>query len=109
MRQRPPGPAVAIAIEDGVEDPAEAVLAGSAQGLRLGKEGFKDGPPGVGQVLRIGLRFDTASYVRITSLEQIVRPHEIASGGQDRAHGSASEHETIHLDHFASSAERARV
>jgi hypothetical protein len=42
--------------EDGVDDPTQAILAGPAQGLGPGQEGFEDGPLGVGQVARIGLR-----------------------------------------------------
>jgi len=51
--QGTPGAAVAIAIDDGVEDAAEVILAWPAEGPGLGKQGFEDGPLGVGQIARV--------------------------------------------------------
>src|SRR4051812_50044088 len=55
--QGPPGAAVAVAVEDGVDDLAEAVLAWPTEGLGPGEQGLEDRPLGVGQVARIGLGF----------------------------------------------------
>src|SRR5262249_23630787 len=54
MGQGPPGAAVSVAIEDGVDDRTETRLAGSPEVPIRREQGPQEGPSGIGQVARIG-------------------------------------------------------